>query len=196
MSMIDQFPDFYLPSRQKWREWLVENYDKSNGIWLIYFKKHTKKPTVTYEEAVEEALCFGWIDSIPRRLDDERSKLLYTPRKPKSVWSKPNKERVERLIANGLMTEIGLQKIEKAKLDGSWNALNASDNLEIQEDLLQAFETNNLAFEHFDKFTNGVKKSILSWIYSAKTNETRAKRIAETISMAEENLRAQFDKKK
>lgn len=194
--MIDQFPDFYLPSRQKWREWLVENYDKSNGIWLIYFKKHTKKPTVTYEEAVEEALCFGWIDSIPRRLDDERSKLLYTPRKPKSVWSKPNKERVERLIANGLMTEIGLQKIEKAKLDGSWNALNASDNLEIQEDLLQAFETNNLAFEHFDKFTNGVKKSILSWIYSAKTNETRAKRIAETISMAEENLRAQFDKKK
>lgn len=195
MAKIDQFADFHPLSRQEWRDWLVENHDKLNGIWLIFYKKHTKKPLVTYDEAVEEALCFGWIDSIPRKMDDERSKLLYTPRKPKSVWSKPNKERVKRLIENGLMTEIGLQKIERAKLDGSWDALNASDNLEIQEDLLRAFEANNIAFENFDKFTDSVKKSILSWIYSSKTAETRAKRITQTVQMAEKNLRAMFDKK-
>jgi uncharacterized protein YdeI (YjbR/CyaY-like superfamily) len=195
MKKIDQFDDFHPLSRQEWRDWLAENHDKLNGIWFVYFKKQTKKPIVTYDEAVEEALCFGWIDSIPRKFDDERSKLLYTPRKQKSVWSKPNKERVKRLIDNGLMTTIGLQKIEQAKLDGSWDTLNASDNLEIQEDLLQAFEANNIAFENFNNFTNGVKKVILSWVYSAKTAETRAKRIAETVSMAEENLRVQFDKK-
>jgi uncharacterized protein YdeI (YjbR/CyaY-like superfamily) len=194
MAKIDQFQDFHPLSRQEWRDWLAENYDKSSGIWFVYFKKHTKKPFVTYDEAVEEALCFGWIDSVPRKFDDERSKLLYTPRKPKSVWSKPNKERVKRLTDNGLMTETGLQKIEKAKLDGSWDALNASDNLEIQEDLRQAFEADNIAFENFNNFPNGVKKSILAWIYSAKTNETRAKRINETISTAKENLRVQFDK--
>lgn len=195
MSKIDQFADFHPLSRQEWRDWLAGNYDKSSGIWFVYFKKHTKKPIVTYEEAVEEGLCFGWIDSVARRFDDERSRLLFTPRKPKSVWSKPNKLRVERIIANGLMTGIGLQKIEKAKFDGSWDALNASDNLEIQPDLLQAFEANNIAFENFDKFTNGVKKVILSWIYGAKTGETRTKRINETILKAEQNLRVQFDKK-
>jgi uncharacterized protein YdeI (YjbR/CyaY-like superfamily) len=196
MAKIDEFKDFHPLSRQEWRDWLAENHDKFQGIWFVFYKKHTNKRIVTYDEAVEEALCFGWIDSIPRKLDDERSKLLYTPRKPKSVWSKPNKERVKRLIDNGLMTEVGLQKIEQAKLDGSWDALNASDNLEIQEDLLQAFEANNIAFENFDKFSNSVKKSILSWIYGAKTAETRARRIAETVSMAERNLRAMFDKEK
>jgi uncharacterized protein YdeI (YjbR/CyaY-like superfamily) len=195
MAKIDRFDDFHPLSRQEWRDWLAANHNKLNGIWLVYYKKQTKKPIVTYDEAVEEALCFGWIDSIPRKVDDERSKLLYTPRKPKSVWSKPNKERVARLIENGLMTAIGLQKIEQAQLDGSWDALNASDNLEIQEDLLQAFEANNVAYKNFDKFTNGVKKVILSWIYGAKMADTREKRIAKTISMAERNLRVQFDKK-
>lgn len=196
MAKIDEFADFHPLSRQEWRAWLAANHDKLHGIWFVFYKKHTKKPCVTYDEAVEEALCFGWIDSIPRKFDDERSKLLYTPRKPKSVWSKPNKERIERLTAKNLMTAFGLEKVEKAKLDGSWNALDASDNMEIQEDLLQAFEANNIAFENFDNFTNSVKKSILSWIYSAKTSETRIKRIATTVSMAEQNLRAMFDKEK
>lgn len=190
MAKIDEFEDFHPLNR---RQWLDKNHD-SGGIWFVYFKKSANKPRVSYDEAVEEALCFGWIDSVPRKLDDERSKLLFTPRKPKSVWSKPNKERVEKLIANGSMTESGLAKIEAAKADGSWNALDASDNLEIEPDLLKDFEVNNIAFENFDKFPNGVKKVILSWIYSAKTDATRAKRIAETVSMAEKNLRAQFDK--
>ena len=196
MAKIDEFEDFHPLSRQEWRDWLAKHYDKLDGVWLISFKKHTKKPFVSYEEAVEEGLCFGWIDSIQRKLDEESSKLLFTPRKQKSVWSKPNKLRVERLIENGLMTEIGLQKIEQAKLDGFWDALNASDNLEIAEDLRKALEANKIAFENFNKFTNGLKKVILSWIYSAKTAQTRAGRISETVSMAQENLRAQFDKRK
>jgi uncharacterized protein YdeI (YjbR/CyaY-like superfamily) len=196
MAKIDEFEDFHPFTRREWREWLAKNHDRQGGIWLVYFKKHTKKPSVTYDEAVEEALCFGWIDSIPRKIDGERSKLLFTPRKPKSVWSKPNKERVERLIKNGLMTDSGRQKIEQAQHNGSWDALNASDNLEIAEDLLRELSANRIAFENFDKFTTGVKKVILSWIYSAKTAETRDKRIAETVSLAEQNLRAQFDKKK
>lgn len=194
MAKIDEFEDFHPLKRKDWREWLMKNHDSTGGIWFVYFKKSANKPRVSYDEAVEVALCFGWIDSIPRKIDDERSKLLFTPRKPKSVWSKLNKDRVEKLIASNLMTESGLAKIEAAKADGSWNSLDASDNLEIAPDLLKEFEVNNIAFENFDKFPNGVKKTILYWIYSAKTDATREKRIAETVSMTEKNLRAQFDK--
>ena len=180
MSKVDKFTDFHPLSRQQWRAWLEENHDRLEGVWFVYYKKSAGKPRVGYDEAVEEALCFGWIDSLPRKLDEERSKLLFTPRKARSVWSKLNKERVEKLIENNLMTEIGLKKIEAAKKDGSWDALNASDNLEIAEDLQKAFSEN--------------KKAILYWINSAKREETRRARIEKTISMAARNKRAQFDK--
>lgn len=194
-SKLDELKDFHPLSRQEWREWLAENHDRSDGVWLVYFKKSANKPRVTYDEAVEEALCFGWIDSLPRKIDDERSKLLFTPRKPKSVWSKLNKTRIEKLLKNGAMTAAGLAKIEAARKDGSWNTLDASDNLEIADDLQAAFDNNKTAFENFDKFSDSVKREILSWIYSAKTAATRAERIAETISMAARNKRARFDKK-
>lgn len=194
MSKVDKFKDFHPLSRQEWRDWLAGNHDKPDGIWFVYFKKPTGKPRVSYDEAVEEALCFGWIDSLPRKFDEERSKLLFTPRKPKSVWSKLNKERVEKLIKNGSMTEIGLRKIEAAKKDGSWNALNASDNLEIGEDLQKAFAGNKTAEKNFNAFTASVKKAILQWLNSAKREETRKARIEKTISMAAKNKRAQFDK--
>jgi uncharacterized protein YdeI (YjbR/CyaY-like superfamily) len=194
MRKIDAFDDFHPLSREQWRAWLMKNYDKSAGIWFVYFKKATNKPRVTYDEAVEEALCFGWIDSVPRKFDDERSKLLFTPRKAKSVWSKPNKERAAKLIENGAMTEAGLKKIEAAKADGSWNALDASDDLKIDADLARAFAKNKTAQKNFDTFTDAVKRSILSWIYGAKTDRTRWQRIEKTVSMAERNLRAVFDK--
>lgn len=181
-------------SRQQWRAWLKENHAKSAGIWFVYFKKQTGKPRVTYDEAVEEALCFGWIDSVPRKFDENRSKLLFTMRKPKSVWSKLNKARIEILIEKGLMTEIGLAKIEAAKKDGSWNALDASDNLEIPIDLAKAFERNKAAKKNFDAFSDSVKRVILSWIFSAKRDETRAARIGKTVEMATRNKRANFDK--
>jgi len=195
MAKIDEFKDFHPLVRQEWREWLEKNHDKFDGIWFVYFKKSANKSRVTYDEAVEEALCFGWIDSLPRKIDDNRSKLLFTTRKPKSVWSKLNKTRIEKLIANGAMTEIGLAKIEAAKADGSWNALDASDNLEIAGDLQRAFAANKAAGKNFQAFTDSVKKVILQWINNAKRTETRQQRIKETIQMAEQNLRAQFDKK-
>ncbi len=193
MSKINEFADFHPLSRQEWRDWLAENYAKCAGIWFVYFKKQTGKPRVTYEEAVEEALCFGWIDSVPRKFDDERSKLLLTPRNPKSVWSKLNKVRVEKLIKEDLMTSSGLAKIEAAKRDGSWNALDASNNLEIPPDLAKALKVNKIAAQNFTAFSDAVKRNILSWIFSAKRDETQAARIEQTVSMAERNKRANYD---
>ena len=118
MSKINEFSDFHPLTRKEWRDWLAKNHAKYAGIWFVYYKKQTGKPRVSYDEAVEEALCFGWIDSLPRKIDEKRSKLLFTPRKPKSVWSKLNKTRIERLIENGLMTEVGLAKIEATKGTG------------------------------------------------------------------------------
>ncbi len=194
MAKIDEFKDFHPLSRQEWRDWLAENYAGLNGIWLVYYRKSANKPRVNYDEAVEEALCFGWIDSLPRKIDDEKSKLLFTPRKPKSVWSKLNKTRIEKLIENGAMTEIGLAVIEAAKKNGSWNTLNASDNLEMPADLIEAFERNETAKANFAAFTDSVKSNILSWIFSAKRVETRTARIEKTVEMAAANERANFDK--
>ncbi len=160
----------------------------------MYFKKHTGKPRVTYDEAVEEALCFGWIDSLSRKFDDERSKLLFTTRKPKSVWSKPNKLRVGKLIKEGLMTESGLAKIKTAKKDGSWNALDASDNLEIPTDLAKEFKRNKIAARNFAAFSDAVKRGILFWVGSAKRDETLTARIEKTVAMAAENKRVNYDK--
>lgn len=193
-SKINAFSDFHPLSRRQWRDWLAENHASAAGIWFVYYKKQTGKPRVSYDEAVEEALCFGWIDSVPRKFDDERSKLLFTPRKPKSVWSKLNKTRIERLIENGLMTEVGLAKIEAAKRNGSWNTLDASDRLEIPADLAEAFERNKAAQKNFEAFSDSVKRTILSWIFSAKGGETRAARIEKTVAMAAQNKRANYDK--
>ena len=194
MAKIDEFEDFHPQTRQQWRDWLAENYDKFNGVWLVYYKKQTGKPRVSYDEAVEEALCYGWIDSLPRKIDDQKSKLLFTPRKPKSVWSKLNKTRIEKLIENGLMTEIGWAKIEAAKKDGSWNALDASDNLQIAEDLQKSFDANKTAEINFRAFPEGVKKAILQWLNSAKRCETRTARIEKLVAMAAVNKRVNFDK--
>jgi uncharacterized protein YdeI (YjbR/CyaY-like superfamily) len=191
---VDEFPDVHPLTREQWRAWLAEHHDQLPGAWFVYFKKQTGKPRVSYDEAVEEALCFGWIDSLPRKLDEERSKLLFTPRKAKSVWSKLNKERIERLIAQGLMTTTGLAKIEAAQKDGSWNALNASDNLEVADDLAQAFRQNRTAEINFHAFSNSVKKAILQWLNSAKRAETRAARIKKLITMAAQNKRVNFDR--
>jgi uncharacterized protein YdeI (YjbR/CyaY-like superfamily) len=193
-SKINEFQDFHPIDRQEWRNWLAKNYAQSPGIWLIYFKKHTGKPRVTYDEAVEEALCFGWIDSLPRKLDEKRSKLLFTPRKPKSVWSKLNKTRIEKLIKNGLMTDSGLVKIEAAKKDGSWNILDDSDNLKMSPDLVLELKAGKEAEKNFDAFSDSIKRGILAWIGSAKRAETRRARIIKTVEMAKRNKRANFDK--
>ena len=177
-------------SRAAWRKWLETNHARAEGVWLISYKKATGKPRLTYDEAVEEALCFGWIDSKPGKLDEERSMLWFAPRKSGTGWSKLNKERVDKLIQTGSMASAGLAKVESAKKDGSWNALDSVDALEIPLDLAKALSRNKTAKDYFDAFPRSVKRAILEWISTAKRPETRAKRIDETVTKAEQNIRA------
>lgn len=177
-------------SRSEWRDWLAANHARTGGVWLVTYKKATGQPRVDYDEAVEEALCFGWVDSKPNKLDEARSLLWFAPRKVGTGWSKPNKDRVERMMAAGLMAPAGLAKVEAAKKDGSWTALDAVERLEIPDDLAAALDARSPARTHWDAFPRSVKRGILEWIGNAKRPETRAKRVEETASLAEKNERA------
>jgi uncharacterized protein YdeI (YjbR/CyaY-like superfamily) len=157
---------------------------------LVSYKQSTGKASFTYAESVEEALCFGWIDGQTRTLDEERGMQWFAPRRPGSVWAKSNKARVERLIAEGRMTPAGLAKIEAAQADGSWTLLDSVDRLEVPDDLAAAFDAYPDARAHFDAFPRSAKHMILGWIVTAKRPETRAKRIAETARLAQDNIRA------
>jgi uncharacterized protein YdeI (YjbR/CyaY-like superfamily) len=172
-----------------WRAWLAENHTRPAGVWLITYKKASGKPRIEYEESVEEALCFGWIDSKANTVDAERSMLWFAPRKPRTGWSRPNKERVERLIAQGRMTPAGLAKIEAAQADGSWTKLDAVEALETPPDLAEALAAVPNATANFEAFPRSAKRGILEWIVQAKTPATRAKRVAETARLAGENIR-------
>ncbi len=181
----------------EWNQWLERNHSRANGIWLITFKQATGRPRIFYDDAVESALCFGWIDSKPRTLDAERSMLWFSPRKKGSAWSKRNKERVEKLVAANRLHEAGLAKIEEAKQDGSWIKLDSVEALEIPSDLRKAFKSNLSSNSNFDAFPRSTKRAILEWIGNAKTEATRAKRVSETATLAAENIRAnQWTKKK
>ena len=178
-------------TRKQWRDWLEKNHQTSPGVWFTYYKKETGKPRVSYDEAVEEALCFGWIDSLPRKLDAERTMLKFTPRKPKSVWSKLNKTRVEKLITDKLMMPAGAACIAIAKQNRSWDTLTASDNAaatnQLPDDLTIFFAKNKKAKENFQKFSMSIRKQFLAWIDSAKRPETRKERIKQTVLMAAAN---------
>ena len=166
---------------------MEKNHRTSPGIWLIYYKVKSDKPSVRYSEAVKEALCFGWIDSKVKSLDEDRYMQIFTPRKPKSVWSKLNKQYIEEIIEQGLMTETGLKKIDAAKQDGSWTTLDEIEALIVPMDLKQALEANETANQNFEAFSNSLKKNILFWIDSAKRPETRVNRIEQTITSAAKN---------
>jgi len=174
----------------QWRAWLQKNHATSSGVWLVSYKKDTGQPRVDYEAAVTEAICFGWIDSKPRTLDEARSMLWFAPRKPGSGWSRKNKERAERAIATKRMTPAGARKIAAARKDGSWNALDAVERLEVPPDLAEALSGHAGAATHFDAFPRSVKRSILEWIGNAKTSPTRLRRIEETARLAAKNIRA------
>lgn len=177
---------YYAPDRTAWRLWLAEHHGSARGVWLIYYKKHTGEPTVTYDEAVEEALCFGWIDSRPNVIDDARYMQLFSPRKPKSPWSKVNNGRIERLIREGRMAAAGLAAIDAAKADGSWGAYDAIEALLIPDDLRLALAAHGAALEHFERFGASTKKQLLWHVESAKRPETRAKRIAQIVEATAE----------
>ena len=174
----------------EWRAWLEQHHTQTAGVWLITYKKASSELSLSYDASVEEALCFGWIDSKGRKLDNERSMLWFAPRKPHTGWSRPNKERIERLVADGRMAEPGLAKIRAAQQDGSWTALDAVEALEVPDDLAAAFAAYPDARQHFDAFPRSAKRGILEWISTAKTAPTRTKRIEETARLAQTNERA------
>lgn len=177
----------FAKDRKAWRKWLQKNHDKAPGIWLGYYKKHTEQPTVVYAEAVEEALCFGWIDTTSYPIDENTYKQLFTPRKAKSTWSQLNKTRIEKMITEGLMTDAGMAKIEAAKADGSWTKLDDVENLVIPPDLKKALNANKTAKKHFEAYGKTNKKYVLHWLSSKKSPEIRAKIIEEVIAAAAEN---------
>ena len=187
---------FYPATRNEWRSWLQKNHNKEMGVWLICYNKSSGKPSLTYNDTVEEALCFGWIDSIKNKIDEHSSKQFFSPRNPKSAWSKLNKTRIKKLIKESLMHESGLVKIKAAKKNGTWTTLDSIENLIMPPPLAKAIGKNKKAFQHFEAFPPSVKKGIYFWIQSAKTPETLNKRILETVTLAAENKRAnQYVKK-
>jgi uncharacterized protein YdeI (YjbR/CyaY-like superfamily) len=176
--------------RAAWRQWLRLHHRREDGVWLVIHKKGSMSGSLTYEDAVREALCFGWIDSTANRLDEERYRQWMSPRRPRSVWSAVNKRRIDELIASGAMTGAGMAVIDAARADGSWNALERSEALEVPEDLSAAFERHEGSRTNWDGFPPSVRKQILWWIYSAKREQTRAKRVGETAALAARNERA------
>ena len=170
-------------SRAEWRAWLAEHHDRSDEVWLVLWRQRSGRAGLTYEESVLEALCFGWIDGKSAGLDDERTMLRFSPRKRGSGWARSNKLRVERLLAEGLMTEAGLALVEEAKRDGSWTKLDAVEDLVVPDDLAAALTAHPGARETWDGFSRSVRRAALARIVEAKRPETRAKRVAETARL-------------
>ncbi len=177
---------FEVTSRQQWREWLAEHYLTKENVWLVTYKKHCGDKYVDYDATVEEALCFGWIDSLPRRLDDDRTMLYFCRRKKGSPWSRLNKTRLEKLIPAGLLTAHALQQIEAAKADGSWTVYDSVEAGIVPEDLAVALAANPTAEANYNSFSLSVRKGLLWWIKTAKRDATRQTRIAKTVAAAAE----------
>lgn len=183
-------PLLYFKNAQEWREWLHENHLYFSGVELVFHKVDSGLESMRWEEAVQVALCYGWIDSTVRKLDEKSRKQSFGPRKDKSVWSKLNKTYIEKLLAENLIHESGLRKIEIAKQNGSWHSLDAVENQELPIDLQNAFEKNSIAFHNFQKFSPSYRKSYLYWLNQAKREETRNNRIAEIIQLCAKNIKS------
>ena len=179
---------YYPKSRTDWRKWLEKNHESEQSVWLVHFKSSTKVASLTWSEAVDEALCFGWIDSTRKTIDEERYMQYFSKRKPNSMWSKINKEKVDQLIQNNQMTQAGLASVEIAKQNGSWTFLDEVEALVIPEDLAAALADHEGAIDYFDGLSKSAKKILLHWIISAKRPETRQKRVLEIAENASENL--------
>ena len=180
----------YARTRKTWRAWLQKNHQKEKSVWLIIHNKNSTTKCVNYEEAVEESLCFGWVDSMAKKGDDKSHIQYFTQRKAKGNWSKSNKERVARLIEQGLMHASGQAMIDLAKKSGTWAALEKVQRSIIPEDLKTLLFKNKIAEKYFQAFPPSSKRIILEWIQNAKKPETRKQRIKQTVLLAAKNLRA------
>lgn len=177
-------------TREQWRAWLAEHHARTAGAWLVSWRKPTGRPAMSYSESVTEALAWGWVDSRPGRLDDERTMLYFAPRRRGSGWSRPNKLRLAELESQGLLQPAGRAVVERAKADGTWTMLDAVEDLLVPEDLAAAFEAVPGSRERWDSFPRSVRRGILEWVVQAKRSDTRARRVAETAELAGRGERA------
>jgi uncharacterized protein YdeI (YjbR/CyaY-like superfamily) len=180
---------YYPKNQAAWRKWLQKNHRTEQSVWLVFYNKASSKPTITWSDAVDEALCFGWIDSKKVSIDAETSHQFFSRRKAKSTWSKINKIKIERLIAGGLMTEAGFEIIETAKQNGSWTILDDVEELIIPKDLEKAFKSMPGSKAFFLSLSRSVRKMMLAWIVLAKQTETRQKRINEIALLTSQKLK-------
>ncbi|UCE97394.1 MAG: YdeI/OmpD-associated family protein [Dehalococcoidia bacterium] len=179
---MEQDKVHYFKDRYQWYQWLLKNHNTTHEIWLLHYKKSSNRVGMTYDEAVEEAICFGWIDGKLKSIDNETFLLRYSPRKARSVWSMLNKERAEKLIKMGKMTSAGLLKIEEAKRNGYWNkAYTNKKKDKLPDDLKQALLKDSKTWSNFSNFANSYRNTYIGWVESAKTEETRKRRIAEVV---------------
>jgi len=180
----------YIANRKEWQEWLKQNHTQKSVIWLIYYKKHTGIPRIPYDDAVEEALCYGWIDSTVKRIDDETFMQKFTPRNKNSIWSKLNKQRVEKMIKSGKMRKAGLERVNDAKKNGKWDAAYAvKDDIEMPRELEKALNRNKKARENFDNFAPSYRRNYIGWVAGAKRQETIDKRVKEVVKRAEKKIK-------
>ena len=177
-------------SRTAWRTWLAQHHGRDGGVWLVRTKKAADGPTLSTDEVVEEAIAFGWIDSIPKKLDAERWMLWVAPRQAGSNWSRLSKERAKRMQKAGQMTEAGQAAIDRAKADGSWSALDDVENLVVPPDLAAELAARPPAPDEWEAFPPSTKRGILEWILNAKRQATRERRIEETARLAQQGKRA------
>ena len=190
MSALDDAPFVHADDRATWRAWLEANHSTARGAWLVTWRTRSGRVGLDYEAAIEEALCVGWVDSTGGRFDDDRGKLYFAPRKPRSVWAATNKARVERLIRDGRMTPAGLAAIERAKANGSWEILDSVERLEVPPDLAEAFAAHVPSADNFAAFPPSARKMLLGWVATAVRPETRASRVAKIAEAAARNERA------
>lgn len=182
--MTNEVPQIYISDRKTWREWLSRNHDKVKSIWLVHDNKW-KESKLSYDDIVEEALCFGWIDSTVKKLNEKQNMIYLSVRKPKSIWASSNKARVEKLSKNGLMRPAGRTVIEAAKADGSWSAFDVVEKLVLPQELKEVFTKNRKAAENFENYSVSLRKQILYFIYSAKQEETRRLRVKKLLPSLE-----------
>ncbi|NIO38118.1 hypothetical protein GTO27_10515 [Candidatus Bathyarchaeota archaeon] len=185
MKIVDEL---YVVNRDDWREWLRKNHETEKEVWLIYYKKHTGRPSIPYGDSVEEALCFGWIDSTIKRIDDEMYTRKFTPRKAKSRWSEANKRRARKMKKEGKMAEAGSVKIREAERSGEWfRTPSVREELVIPPYMKAALAKNRKALGNFNNLAKSYKRQYVGWIKSAKREETRERRLAEAIRLLEKN---------
>ncbi len=187
--MEEKEEKLYLKNREEWRDWLQKNHLEAQSVWVVYYKKNSKKSSISYDEAVEEALCFGWIDSKAKPIDEEKYMQFFSKRKPKSVWSKLNKERIEKLQKENLIMPAGWKVIEIAKENGNWNILDEAEAWIIPDDLEEAFSNFPDAKEYFLGLSKSDKRNILQWLVLARRPETRQNRINEIVELAAQKLK-------